>query len=757
MLTAGLCRVSSFLFAGFQRAEQDSRREAFGGVDRCFLMQSTIAMSIDAANGPQELFKQLSKGGALLGGGSPSSLASSGAPSSSSCANDANSAEDKNSAASDNANSWFNAFTMPRTNQRQPQMNDFIEQLGLQNVGSQSQIMDALGINGNFLNALASFSSQNEPESIEESTNQLLRMMNSKPESAELSQPKSSVPSSLASLLTPTTSSAAAATSSERTTPPTHASVIVNTPANQRESSAGTPPAKKHKNSEDSDFMKSAIDNLFRVQMTALNGAMPTPGEGTTNCDECGREFLNALAMLTHKAQEHTTAGEVAGEENGQIRCSECDKDFENVAYLEQHRITHHLSSQSATDFRIFNGLFPQSLGHLPFMLQSPIHQQFGLPPDLDSPLSALSTPKQGGAVKRQYSSNGKNYCDLCNKEVCNKYFLRTHMLKMHGIVIDENKTVIANIDTLERERMGSLSFRCDTCFNEFKSRQQLRQHKQDAHGVAPISTPSNRGSAPKSVPTTPNILSTNGSSNNLTSNLMEEKCHLCDKRVPAIMLPMHIQQDHMNALTTDLNQVMALFNQASRTPREPEERKSESERGVYRCGYCQYITKDLRNFEMHQERHERMNEAKRRSSDDDEDEVLKLTTEAALKMVAGNQMDNVDHPMDASQAVLNLSLHKVPELSKKESTNEEEKVVAHERNSHTSGSISPSGESLPEGFGKAIGTEKPYMVQSFVIRSNDEKGAFLGEFLAHLPVRNLVDGPRQVVFELHPAPSASM
>lgn len=44
--------------------------------------------------------------------------------------------------------------------------------------------------------------------------------------------------------------------------------------------------------------------------------------------------------------------------------------------------------------------------------------------------------------------------------QVCNKYFLRTHMLKMHGIVIDENKMVIANIDTAEKERMGALSFR---------------------------------------------------------------------------------------------------------------------------------------------------------------------------------------------------------------------------------------------------------------------------------------------------------
>ncbi|VDN38626.1 unnamed protein product [Gongylonema pulchrum] len=62
--------------------------------------------------------------------------------------------------------------------------------------------------------------------------------------------------------------------------------------------------------------------------------------------------------------------------------------------------------------------------------------------------------------TKKQSNTSGKNYCDVCNKEVCNKYFLRTHMLKMHGIVIDENKLVIANIDTNEREKDGSIAFR---------------------------------------------------------------------------------------------------------------------------------------------------------------------------------------------------------------------------------------------------------------------------------------------------------
>ncbi|KAI1707020.1 zinc finger, C2H2 type [Ditylenchus destructor] len=56
----------------------------------------------------------------------------------------------------------------------------------------------------------------------------------------------------------------------------------------------------------------------------------------------------------------------------------------------------------------------------------------------------------------------------------------------MHNIVIDENKSVIANIDTLEKERSGSISFRCDICQVNMQTRNDLRQHKREAHGLAP-------------------------------------------------------------------------------------------------------------------------------------------------------------------------------------------------------------------------------------------------------------------------------
>ncbi|VDO18207.1 unnamed protein product [Brugia timori] len=95
-------------------------------------------------------------------------------------------------------------------------------------------------------------------------------------------------------------------------------------------------------------------------------------------------------------------------------------------------------------------------------------------------------------------------------------------MLKMHGIVIDEHKTIIANIDTLEKEKSGTIAFRlkevvdkalavnlnkqkkgkkqiccflfsCDICnTNVGQTRESLKQHKQEVHNV--VSLPTSRG-----------------------------------------------------------------------------------------------------------------------------------------------------------------------------------------------------------------------------------------------------------------------
>jgi hypothetical protein len=39
-----------------------------------------------------------------------------------------------------------------------------------------------------------------------------------------------------------------------------------------------------------------------------------------------------------------------------------------------------------------------------------------------------------GGSIR---IFNHEAYCELCNKEFCNKYFLKTHKANKHGIYVD--------------------------------------------------------------------------------------------------------------------------------------------------------------------------------------------------------------------------------------------------------------------------------------------------------------------------------
>ncbi|PAV72236.1 hypothetical protein WR25_00057 isoform C [Diploscapter pachys] len=393
-----------------------------------------------------------------------------------------------------------------------------------------------------------------------------------------------------------------------------HNSVIV---SNRSNDDSGSPVGKKPRPSEDDEeernSLKSALDNLFMNQLTGTTG-----GESAgCSCDECGRQFPNLFVMLTHKNKEHST--------------------------------------------ELLPGLMPTGFPTLPFMLPGLQAGQFGLQ-DLDpATLSALGgTPSKPPAAKRQYSSNGKNYCDLCNKDVCNKYFLRTHMLKMHNIVIDENKTVIANIDTLEKEKNGGLTFRCDTCFEVFKERDTMRKHKQQVHGVMTLSSTPSRGNNSNKNQST-------NSANSVTSPFLIsptvsgdiEKCPMCEKRMPLPQLRAHIQIEHVGG---DMNgsqshQTLhecrwcpASFSDESECKTHEmrlhsielfsgvagikEEKKSDS--ATMKCPQCAYSTKDARNLEMHLERHERLNEVKRQMPKDEMDEALKLTTDAALKMING-------------------------------------------------------------------------------------------------------------------------
>ncbi|KAI6172276.1 hypothetical protein M3Y98_00955100 [Aphelenchoides besseyi] len=227
--------------------------------------------------------------------------------------------------------------------------------------------------------------------------------------------------------------------------------------------------------------------------------------------------------------KEETQSSESGSQQQICHSCDSCEKEFDSLTHLLQHQLVHHNANQQPTPQTPKTPIShpppsqpsPQSQQHTPistdvFNTLSQLLPNFHLPPlfnmgnfqsglpfgqELDvARIAQLLTANQSNGPqntgimktpKRQYTSTSKNYCDLCNKEVCNKYFLRTHMLKMHKIVIDENKTVIANIDTLEKEKEGDISFRCDLCRLKLDTRQELRDHKREVHNIAPAANQS--------------------------------------------------------------------------------------------------------------------------------------------------------------------------------------------------------------------------------------------------------------------------
>ncbi|KAE9552290.1 hypothetical protein FO519_004507 [Halicephalobus sp. NKZ332] len=337
--------------------------------------------------------------------------------------------------------------------------------------------------------------------------------------------------------------------------------------------------------------------------------------------------------------------------------CDQCDKDFSTQGHLMQHQLSHHLASTaspvvsagSSMNTNILN-ILPGGFPGLPFMLpqMTPPFVKMDMEPPGFNSLSPISSLAQSMSTKpsqkRQYSSTSKNFCDLCKKEVCNKYFLRTHMLKMHNIVIDENKTVIANIDTQEKEKEGSVTFRCDVCSLDLKSRSELREHKKDIHGIQPLITPTSAGSqfsrasSTNSKPSsTTNSATTQGSisafefppvaseANSPTTIMNDFKCSKCEAEYGSMdLLIEHIKDEHPDLAQEEILDIIT--------------KASTSVSQLIKCVFCpEQFDSDL----AHQV-HRLKEHSIEKSLDEDSDEAMRITQEVAFKMATENQIQKL-------------------------------------------------------------------------------------------------------------------
>lgn len=193
-------------------------------------------------------------------------------------------------------------------------------------------------------------------------------------------------------------------------------------------------------------------------------------------CGICGKEMENQYLLHAHMIQEHNNMNE---NNNGMKSplgstpmpsspseyevCKQCDKEFSNAFVLKQHLIEAH-GAQNV----------------------SPKREGF-ITPERPTTAPNMNMPAGPGYGDRKPTfamTPTSSYCEICNKELCNKYFMKTHMQRMHGIEI-ENGAQIGGVV-------------CNICNKELCSKYFLRVHKHNTHGIveegAPLPQPRNNG-----------------------------------------------------------------------------------------------------------------------------------------------------------------------------------------------------------------------------------------------------------------------
>lgn len=177
----------------------------------------------------------------------------------------------------------------------------------------------------------------------------------------------------------------------------------------------------------------------------------------TTNlCNICNKEFENKYFLHAHMMTEHGLLVEESSENektaeiesgtNNNTVCDVCGKDVQNAEDMKKHIAEFHSNNQQ----QISENKDDQN--------------GFVIP---EKTISKNTAPEPRASMNLTPTSS---YCEICNKELCNKYFMKTHMQRMHGIEI-ENGAQIGGVV-------------CDICNKELCSKYFLRVHKHNTHGI---------------------------------------------------------------------------------------------------------------------------------------------------------------------------------------------------------------------------------------------------------------------------------
>lgn len=209
-------------------------------------------------------------------------------------------------------------------------------------------------------------------------------------------------------------------------------------------------------------------------------------------CDMCNKEFCNKYFLKTHKANKHgiyvdspapiaimdpanVPVGSVFGAANFHASNASVklespatppQKRFRNEDPMRKHK--HKTHNESSMDQQSDSQQISVSQSEedrvtprdSPSGIEALLKQEYGVEqedatfmpaPRHLSPQSIQQARDSGFSadlLRRLGVLNPEAFCEICCKEYCNKYFLRTHKMKRHGIIVQDNERSPSNSGT---------------------------------------------------------------------------------------------------------------------------------------------------------------------------------------------------------------------------------------------------------------------------------------------------------------------
>ncbi|KAK2710517.1 uncharacterized protein LOC136025686 [Artemia franciscana] len=323
-------------------------------------------------------------------------------------------------------------------------------------------------------------------------------------------------------------------------------------------------------------FVNSA-PTMQSGQVVPTNGPQIRIFNPEAYCELCNKEFCNKYFLKTHKANKHGIYSETTPSSQGSQQSSTYQNGFQQIppqAIDSRVNITSQEASPKQPYLKPLNG---------PELQLNESKVQVNISNSVFSPASSqglLSSLMKPGTI-----INPDAYCELCQKEFCNKYFLKRHKSKIHGIqenssngntpmpqsssspVASSGKNsnypffaseyissiagtsaksdreekskddpqqtfshcVSENKERMDQEKLRELGVQnieafCDFCFKEFCNKETLKIHKWKKHGV-PLKESPGIGSDYQNLP----LDLTRGIDNSKSEEEQDQACRICN------------------------------------------------------------------------------------------------------------------------------------------------------------------------------------------------------------------------------------